>query len=355
MRDWERIAGGTLLVGIEGAALDAAAREALAEIRPAGAVLFARNLVDVGQSGALVMELARAIARAPLVAIDQEGGRVSRLERWIGPTPPASRFALAGHEAARRFGAATGSALRALGFNLDFAPVVDLCEPHVANGIGDRSFANDPVRVVTHAGAFLEGLQGAGVAGTLKHFPGLGATSVDSHETLPTAHADREELERRHLVPFERLAPFAAAVMVGHAHYPALDEAPGRPASLSMPIVSGLLRGSVGFRGLVVSDDLEMGAVAPLDVQGAAAVRALEAGCDLLLYCRRLELAAAAARALADRARSDACFGARLSAADDAVRAFAARWPVAAPDAERFERARLATLDAARAVGTKSA
>ena len=331
-------AGRVLLVGLPGATLDPETAGRIARLAPAGLILFARNLETPAQTRSLIAAFKERLPYPTLVAVDQEGGRVSRLAPWVGATPSAAAIARAGVDGARRYAAATGGALSALGFNLDFAPVVDLCEPEAQNGIGDRSFGSDPERVGPLARAWLEGLGQHGVAGCLKHFPGLGLTRVDSHERLPVDARGRDELEIRDLVPYRRLASTAPAVMVGHAHYPGLDPEPGLPASLSHPIISGLLRGTLGYSGLVVSDDLEMGAVAPLDTDGAAAVRAVAAGCDLVLYCARLERAERAARALEAAAARDAGFARRLAAAQAAVSSFASRLAPAVGPWEQAER-----------------
>jgi beta-N-acetylhexosaminidase len=290
----------------------------------------------------------RLLARPLLLGVDQEGGRVSRLEPWIGPTPTAVALGRLGPEAAGALGAATARVLRSLGFNLDFAPVVDLCEPDAPNGIGDRAFSTDPLVVCSAAGAFLDGLQAGGVAGCLKHFPGLGSTRLDSHLARPTAAIELPRLEAEDLLPYRRLGPRAACVMVGHAAFPALDTTPDRPATLSPPIVDGWLRSRLGYRGLVVSDDMEMGAVSPLDAEGQGAVSAVAAGCDLLLYCADLDAAERAARALAARAAAQAAFARRLADAADAVRATARRWALE-PGAPGSWGAAMAELRAAAA------
>jgi len=328
------ISGATLLVGLPGPDLDPETERRLALLAPAGVVLFRRNLVAPEQTLALLDRVRALLGPTAIGAVDQEGGRVSRLMPWIGPTPTACALGRAGPDVAARFGAATGALLRAAGFDLDFAPVVDLCAPEAANGIGDRSYSADPVVTAAAAGAFLDGLQATGIAGCLKHFPGLGSTRLDSHLTLPTAEHDLARLDSRDLVPFRELAPRAACVMVGHATYPALDPS-GDPASLSRPIIQGWLRERVGFQGLVVSDDLEMGAVAPLDGDGAAAVRAVAAGCDMILYCADLAAAERAAGALAARAARDPAFARRLEQAAERVRRFSRRLrsrPAVAPD-----------------------
>lgn len=339
-QDLASAAGRVLMVGLPGPTLDPTARARLEDLGPGGAILFARNLTTPAAAIDLLGELQGVLPRAPLFALDQEGGRVSRLEPWIGPTPSAAAIAARGERAAEQFGCATAALLRALGFNVDYAPVVDLCAAQARNGIGERSFGVDPERVAALALAFLVGLESEGVAGCLKHFPGLGATTVDSHVELPTDRRSARTLERRDLVPFHRLAGRAAAVMVSHGHYPALDPTPGLPASLSREIVRGWLRARVGYRGLVVGDDLEMGAVAPLDKDGSAAVRAIDAGCDLVLYCSDLARAAGAKRRLVERAVRDEAFRERLRDAARAVERAALRWPVPAGELVAFEAAR---------------
>jgi beta-N-acetylhexosaminidase len=332
-------AGRVLMVGLGGPDLEPDEEDRIVDLQPGGIILFRRNLDTPARVSRLVSRLLEIVPPPALLAVDQEGGRVSRLVDWIGDTPSAARLAALGPETAHRWGRRTGRGLRALGFNLDFAPVVDLCDADAANGIGDRSFGKDSNSVAILAGAFLEGLQAEGVAGCLKHFPGLGDTAVDSHERLPICRRDLTKLEADDLVPFARLADRAAAVMIGHAHYPALDAGESLPASLSVNVADRLLRDRIGFRGLAVSDDLEMGAVAPLDRSGRAAVLSLAAGCDLLPYCSDLGRAAAAKLALESAAAEDDRFRSRLESAARAVRRTASRWPAASPDPSRWRTA----------------
>jgi beta-N-acetylhexosaminidase len=336
-RSYEEAAGACLMIGLPGPDLDAETGDALAALRPAGVILFRRNLVDPGQTRELLRRVAAAIARPALFAIDQEGGRVSRLAPWIGQTPSASRLAANGDDAVREFATATARALAALGFNLDFAPVVDLSSADAANGIADRAYGDDPETVAHLAGVFLDALQATGVAGCLKHFPGLGPTSVDSHLELPTVDRAVDQLEREDLLPFRRLVSRAACVMVGHGHYPTLHGERPLPATCSKTIVDGWLRRRLGFAGVIVSDDLEMGAVASRDAQGAVAVAALAAGCDLLLYCADLGRAARAVEAVALAARESPALDERVREAGARVLRLACAWPVrGAHDPQHF-------------------
>jgi beta-N-acetylhexosaminidase len=336
MTSRESLAGGVLMVGLPGTALDRVTAKRIQELAPAGVILFRRNLASPEQTALLLDELRCLLPSPTLLALDQEGGRVSRLEPWIGPTPAAAALGRAGEGPAREFGKATGTALSSLGFNVDFAPVVDLCEPDAANGIGDRAWSTDPGVASRLAGAFLAGLQGSGVAGCLKHFPGLGDSHVDSHVSLPTVDRSLERIEREDLRPYRELGPGAACVMVGHGHYPALDPRGQLPASCSPRVVDGLLKGRLGYSGLVVSDDLEMGAVSERDREGAVAAESLAAGCDLLLFCHDLERAATAAKILTLRAERDPLVARRLESAAAAVRRTAERWPAPVPRPEAW-------------------
>jgi beta-N-acetylhexosaminidase len=345
--DVERTGGSCLMVGFEGPDLDSGTRSALRSLAPGGIILFRRNLDSPERLASLVGDLDALLPGPLLLALDQEGGRVSRLEPWIGPTPSASDLARAGAGAARGFGQATARALRSLGFNMDLAPVVDLGTPGGDDSIGSRSFGADPSEVTRLAGAFMDGLQDAGVAGCLKHFPGLGRTTVDSHDARPRFERSAEAIEREDLLPYRVLGPRAAAVLVGHGAYPDLDtEAPDRPASLSPAVVGRWLRGRLGFRGLVATDDLEMGALRGIGDGGDDAVLAIEAGCDLLLYCRDLERAELAREAIGRRARRDEAFAARLREAAAAVEATARRWPRSAPDLALWGSARSGLVNA---------
>lgn len=300
--------GMLFFVGIHGTCLTAEESDFLHQVRPGGVILFSRNVETPRQVQELTSCLHALPAGpahfGPLVGIDQEWGPVNRLGDLFPALPAAATLGRdAGGLQVRDAAALTGRLLRRLGFHLNFAPVVDLSEEDAANGIGVRSFGTDPGRVTELAGHYLDGLSSAGVSGTIKHFPGLGRTVVDSHQVLPHILEDREALWRRDLVPFRRLVANrpGVPVMVGHGWYPALEPAvatgSGRPmpASLSPAVVNGLLRGDLGHQGVVITDDLEMGAVT--DAGGgsielfdeAVGIRALLAGSDWILICHRKE------------------------------------------------------------------
>jgi beta-N-acetylhexosaminidase len=271
-----------LLVGFPGTSAGPVSR-GLVDRGVGGLLLFRRNVVSAGQVKALLAEL-RGRAELPLeVAVDQEPGtRVARLAGIVRPTPSARRLGRLPPDRVERYGLAVGRDLAALGVTADLAPVLDVTGARWDGVIGDRSFGADPATVSRAAVAFLRGLAAGGVAPVGKHFPGHGATVVDSHERLPVVRDPVARLAARDLAPF-RAAIRAGldAVMVGHLVVTAVD--PEAPATLSPKVVGGLLRGRLGFDGLVVSDALEMGAIAGTMTLPVAAERALAAGVDQLI------------------------------------------------------------------------
>ena len=228
-----------------------------------------------------------------------------------------------------------GRQLAALGVNLDFAPVLDVHTNPKNEVIGDRAFGTEPEVVARHGRAFAAGLADAGLLACGKHFPGHGDTVEDSHFELPALPHAMARLEEVELAPFRAAASELGSIMTAHIVFRALD--PGRPATLS-PIVLGLLREQLGFSGLIVSDDLEMNAIAERWPAGEAAVDAIAAGCDVLLICKRTELVAEARQAMAERARKDDRFAQRLAEAAGRVRAARAKL-ACAPSAEALEAA----------------
>ena len=273
-----------LMIGLQGPELTAGEERLLSRFCPGGIILFGRNVESAEQLAALCARIAELCEIAPLIAIDQEGGRVDRLRGILNTSLSAPDVAARGDaEAARRFGANAGAMLGALGINLNLAPVVDLDLSEADNSLRGRHWGSDAETVCRLAGAYLEGLQSAGVFGCLKHFPGLGREPVDSHRELPTIEASLDELRSADLVPFVRLAGAARFAMVTHCAYPAID-ADGRPASLS-PAAYALLRGDCGFGGVAITDDLEMGALDGCGSWEEKLRAAVAAGADMLAVC----------------------------------------------------------------------
>jgi len=273
-------------VGIPGPELDAHTAALLAAHQPGGIVLFGRNIKDAEQLNELVTEIRRVVPETVL-AIDAEGGRVDRLREVFGPAPAASLLARNPTSLSLQAGTWIAQALRLFDIDVDFAPVVDLDRGQRDNALDDRYLGSRPADITARARAFLRGLHAGGAGGCLKHFPGLGGAGQDTHFKVSVVYLPQQVL-LADLDPFEALARLAGAVMVSHAIYPGYD-GESRPATLSPPILGGLLRGRLRFEGLAFSDDLEMKA---LDDWGDLPTRsqaAFAAGCDVLLLCHTLE------------------------------------------------------------------
>ncbi len=253
------------------------------EFEPAGVILMGRNARSYEEVAGLAQQV-REIVENPMIASDHEGGRVQRLKEGFEVLPSARDVASLGLENVRQVGARVAQQLSGAELNLNFAPVCDVPIHAGDTVIGSRAFSTDFEEAGRFVAAYIEGLQsGSRVGACAKHFPGHGGVGVDSHFGLPTFSGSRDDLEP-HLKPFRAaIAANVSALMVAHIAVPEIDPS-GAPASLSQPLIAGLLKGKLGFEGLVVSDDLEMGALDTISA-GAIAVRALSAGCDLLLFC----------------------------------------------------------------------
>ncbi|GAA2001982.1 glycoside hydrolase family 3 protein [Nocardiopsis rhodophaea] len=281
----DRLANATLLVPFESHHAPRWVLDGLAD-GIAGVCLFHNNIGGAEQVTALTRELAAA-ADAPLVSLDEEGGDVTRIGQSAGSDYPgnAALGAIDDTALTRAVHRALGAELRSLGFTLDLAPAVDVNTVDDNPTIGTRSFGSDAELVARHAAAAVAGLQDHGVAACAKHFPGHGATHQDSHTELPVVDADPELLARRELVPFRSaIAAGARSLLTAHISLPAFGTR--EPATLAPSIVTGLLRGELGFDGVVISDALEMEGVSNGIGVPEAAVRALVAGCDLLCLGR---------------------------------------------------------------------
>ena len=297
-----------LVVGVPGTGLDDATEELLQRVGPGGVILFPRNIESEDQLRGLIGEIRRLVPDV-LLYLDAEGGRVDRLRPLVGPSP--SGRALSGQRPAvvQRAGRWIGRALAGLGFDVDLAPVVDLDYGHRNNALDERYLGADPKEVIRRAQGFLLGLHESGVAGCLKHFPGLGAAGEDTHHEGTVIDRTRDEL-RRDLLPFQRLGYFAGAILIGHAIYPDLDPQ-RRPASLSPAVATGLLRWELGFPGVLMSDDLDMHALEPWGDMSDRAEAALMAGCDVLFLCNSLESAPTVLERLSEPGLQPRCQEAR--------------------------------------------
>ena len=303
------------------------------EFAAGGIILMGRNVGTPDETRAQIAKMqARAAERGlpPLfVAVDQEGGRVQRLAPPRYPTRPSAREIGQSDDAegrARAEAASLGRELKELGFNWDFAPVLDVDNNPDNPVIGDRSYSPDPARVAALGVQAVLGLQeDAGILACGKHFPGHGDTNIDSHLALPRISHGRARLESVEMVPF-RAAALAGlgAVMTSHIMFDAID--PGLPATLSPAILTGLLRQQMGFDGLVITDDLEMRGIADHWGAGEAAVLAVLAGADLLLCCHTYSTQQAITAALTEAAASGRIPAARLAESQARIARAKTRW-----------------------------
>lgn len=305
--------GQLFFIGIAGPEIDRSTEKLLADITPGGICLFSRNIRESRQTRALNDRINEILPVPPLISIDQEGGLVDRLRRVLTPMPSAEKLTTA--DDASRMASIIAEALRLLGFNMNFAPVLDIIDAkrlRFVNGLQSRSFGVTADDVLDRAGAFLTSLQEGGCIGCIKHFPGLGAAEVDSHEKLPEVKLTFEELSEFDLLPFSRLIKggTARAVMVAHADYSragfSKKDPRGRvtPSSLNHAVVSSLLREELGFDGVVITDDLEMGAIVREYGIGEACRMAIAAGVDMFAICANEEAIYEGFRAVYDDVKS---------------------------------------------------
>jgi len=248
-----------------------------------GVVLFSRHAKTLPDTMQLIEKIRRASPIAPFIAVDQEGGRVSRLS-YTTQIPSARNLEVLSDKSMQNIGKILGSELHSLGFNLNFAPVMDVDTCAENPVIGDRAFSADPYIVAKLGSAFIKGLHSSGMLSAAKHFPGHGDTRSDSHFVMPIVHQSQERLDTIELLPF-RAAQRSGIdmIMVAHVHYPALDPTPNMPASLSKPILTGLLRQEMNFNGIIITDAMNMKAITDHNNPGDAAKTAFNAGVDILL------------------------------------------------------------------------
>ncbi len=284
--------GQLLLVGVPGPVLDKATALLFREIQPGGFILFSRNIKSPKQLRKLIDDLRDLSRIEPIITIDQEGGRVSRL-REIGSEPPNARqLRDSGKiDLIRRHGKITGRLLRLFGFNLDLCPVLDISFDEGAdNSLRGRCYGTTVNQVIELAGAFNDAMRAEGIASCGKHFPGYTFAGLDPHHELPVIRRTRSELEETELAVFRHFAKRIDSMMVAHALYPALQDE-STPSSLSRSVVTDLLRNEMGFDGLIMTDDLDMGAILNhCDFEDIIRL-SIEAGNHLAMICHRIEKA----------------------------------------------------------------
>jgi beta-N-acetylhexosaminidase len=346
--------GQLLIIGFDGTKMSPRLASLLTKIQPAGVILFARNIVGAKQTHTLLRECQTCVATPLFTCVDLEGGTVDRFRNVMGSAPsPAEVFATGSRVLFRKHGRVIGKNCRALGFNVDFAPVLDLAYEASRSVLSSRAVSDDPKQVVGYAREFLRGLGDAGVLGCGKHFPGLGEATLDTHRELPSVDKTLRKLWEQDLVPYRSLSlrrelPF---VMVSHAAFPAVTKE-RIPASLSKKWITDILRKKIGYRGLICSDDLEMGGVlAAASIEQAAIEQAMighiRAGGDLGLICHQEDFVLRAHEALIREAERDRKFARRLRESAGRVLAFkkqvldkrpAARRRAPAPTTARIEK-----------------
>jgi len=323
-QELRKIAGQLIMIRFPGTVLDQATADFIRANGIRGVCLFRGNMTDSAQLSRLTADLRDAMGPGALIAIDQEGGAVVR-STWV-PAPPAAMGLGAADDTdlAYRTGAAVARAARSLGFNWNFAPVMDLNNNPDNPVIAERSFGAEPKRAAELAMAWMAGSHSEGVACCIKHFPGHGDTHVDSHRDLPTVDKSLAELEALELAPFRIAAPVAPAMMTAHIVYPTIDA--DNPATMSPAILDGILRKQWGYQGIIITDGMDMHAIAGRYGVGNAAVRALLAGADMVMALgtpqTQDETLDAIAAALADGSLSQAAVDERLSRLDALARAY---------------------------------
>jgi beta-N-acetylhexosaminidase len=281
--------GQLILCGVPGKELDAASAKMLRRVQPGGFILFGRNIETAPQLRKLIDDLRDLSEIEPIITIDQEGGRVSRL-RLIGNEPPNAQQLRDKNDVnlIRRHGDITGRLLRLFGFNLNLCPVLDISfDDNADNSLRGRCYGRTVEQVVRNAGAFSDAMREQGIASCGKHFPGYSAAKSDAHFELPRIDRTREELDDNELAVFRHFVNKVDSMMIGHGWYPSL-ESERTPASLSHRVITDLLRGEFGFDGLIMTDDLDMGAILNGYSLEETIRLAIGAGNDLAMICHRI-------------------------------------------------------------------
>jgi beta-N-acetylhexosaminidase len=304
--------GPLLIMGFDGTSPTDSVRAMLRDLQPGGVILFARNIEGPRQTHALLKDIHKQLPVPPFLCVDMEGGTVDRLKDAVAPAPSPQEIATsARRELFREHGRVIGAEVSALGFNVDFAPVLDLRLDPSLNVLGSRTIAADPKATSLYAREFLRGLKDSRVLGCGKHFPGLGEGSLDSHHALPVVHKSFKRLWEEDLVPYRTLARQLPFVMVGHIAYPEVT-GDQTPASLSRKWITDVLRKRIGYKGLITTDDLEMGGVlAALPIEQTA-VESLRAGSDIYLVCHKGERVRACYEAVLREAEKSSRFRQRV-------------------------------------------
>jgi beta-N-acetylhexosaminidase len=314
--------GQLLIIGFDGTEMSPSLGSLLTKIQPAGVILFARNIISAEQTYKLLKDCQACVSTPMSTCVDMEGGTVDRLRNVFGRSPSAADvFASGDRTLFRKHGRVIGESCRALGFNTDFAPVVDLAFPASRTVMSSRAVSPDPKRAVVYAREFLKGLRSAGVLGSAKHFPGLGEANLDTHQDLPNVDKSWKKLWDEDIYPYRAMKRELPMILIGHARYPRVTPA-GMPASLSKKWITDVLRKKIGYRGLIVSDDLEMGGVLKAAPIEQVAIQHIRAGGDLCLICHVEEHVTRSYEALIHEVGCDPKFAKRVGESVGRVTAF---------------------------------
>ncbi len=314
--------GQLLIIGFDGTEMTPRLRLLLTRVQPAGVILFARNIKTPQQTWQLLRDCRKCVSTPLFTCVDLEGGRVDRFRDVLAPSPSAAEvFSTADRKLFRRHGKIIGENCRALGFNVDFAPVLDLAFENSRAVMSSRAVSANPRAAAAYGREFLAGLRAARVLGCGKHFPGLGEGKLDSHHELPVIEKPLKKFWIEDLLPYRMLRRQLAMVMVSHAAYPRVT-GDRTPASLSKKWIAEILRRRIGYRHMIVSDDLEMGAVRSAASVGEAAIEHIRAGGDLALICHREEYIEEAYEQLAAAVQSDSRFAKRARESIKRILAF---------------------------------
>jgi beta-N-acetylhexosaminidase len=281
--------GEFIVMGVPGETLDRETAKIVEKVQPLGFILFARNMKTPEQLRQLTDDLRKAVKHEPIITIDQEGGRVSRLKEFMSEPPSARQFAQRGDSSLiEQHGKLTGQLLRFFGFNLNLAPVLDVeVNNDNDNSLGSRTYGRTAEDVVLNAMTFAKSMSKEGILNCGKHFPGYSAAKVDPHHDLPTVNRSKEEMMRLEWLPFIECAPALDCLMIGHVVYPLIDDS-GYPATLSPYMVRDVVRKELQFTGCTITDDMDMGAIAKEYGSADAAAMALTAGNDIMLVCHNI-------------------------------------------------------------------
>src|SRR6202162_1713372 len=314
--------GQLLIVGFDVTEVTPRLSSLLKRLQPAGVILFARNIKTADQTWHLMRDCQRCVQTLLFTCVDLEGGGVDRLREVLGPAPSAAEvFATGDRKLFRKHGQIIGENCRTLGFNVDFAPVLDLAVEASRSVLSSRVVSPKPRETAAYAREFLAGLRIAGVLGCGKHFPGLGEGKLDSHHELPVIDKALKKLWTEDLLPYRLLRTQMPMLMVAHAAYPLVTH-DKTPASLSKIWIKDILRKRIGYRNLIVSDDLEMGGVLSAAPIGEATVEHIRAGGDLCLICHREDYITQAYEELLHTVESEPQFAKRVSESIRRVLAF---------------------------------